>query len=102
MRLSKQARTFKKGYLQGWTEEIFIVSHAVPSFQMMLYKVTELDGSPIQGAFYDRDLQKVSVDMLNDVFRIEKVLKRAKDKLYVKWKGYPSKYNSWINKSDVI
>ena len=26
VRLSKHARTFKKGYLPGWTEEIFIVS----------------------------------------------------------------------------
>lgn len=102
VRLSKQVRTFKKGYLPGWTEEIFIVSQLIPSFQMVLYKVTELDGTPIKGAFYDRDLQKVSVDMMNDVFRVEKVLKRSKDKLYVKWKGYPAKYNSWINKSDVI
>ena len=34
-------------------------------------------------------------------FRVEKVLKRQKDKLFVKWKGYLSKYNSWINKKDL-
>ena len=104
VRLSEQVRTFKKGYLPNWTEEIFIVSQLIPSFDMVLYKVTELDGSPIEGAFYDRDLQKVSVDMIKDVFRVEKVLKRRKNgkELFVKWKGYPSKYNSWINKSDVI
>ena len=31
-------------------------------------------------------------------FRIEKVLKRKGDKLYVKWKWYDSRFNSWINK----
>ena len=31
-------------------------------------------------------------------FRIEKVLKRKGDKLYVKWKGYDNSFNSWINK----
>ena len=35
-------------------------------------------------------------------FRIEKVLKRKGDKLYVKWKGYNSSFNSWINKKDLV
>ena len=30
-------------------------------------------------------------------FRIEKVLKRKGDKLCVKWKGYDSRFNSWID-----
>ena len=31
-------------------------------------------------------------------FRIEKVIKRKKDKIYVKWKGYDNSFNSWIDK----
>ena len=31
-------------------------------------------------------------------FRIQKVLKRKGDKLYVKWKGYDNRFNSWIDK----
>ena len=31
-------------------------------------------------------------------FRIEKILKRKGDKLYVKWKGYDNRFNSWIDK----
>ena len=34
-------------------------------------------------------------------FRIEKVLKRKGDKLYVKWKGYDNSFNSWIDKNDL-
>ena len=30
-------------------------------------------------------------------FRVEKVIKRKGDKLYVKWKGYNNSFNSWIN-----
>ena len=30
-------------------------------------------------------------------FRIEKVLKRKDDNLYVKWKGYDNSFNSWID-----
>ena len=61
------------------------------------YKVEELDDTPLQRTFYAWDFQKVHVDKAT-YFRVEKVLKRQKDKLFVKWKGYPSKYNSWINK----
>ena len=35
-------------------------------------------------------------------FRIEKVIKRKGDKLYVKWKGYDSSFNSWIDKKDLL
>ena len=35
-------------------------------------------------------------------FRIEKVIKRKGDKLYVKWKGYNNSLNSWINKKDPV
>ena len=31
-------------------------------------------------------------------FRIEKVIKRKGNKLYVKWTGYDSLFNSWIGK----
>ena len=35
-------------------------------------------------------------------FRMEKVLKGKGDKLYVKWKGYDNRFNSWINKKDLV
>ena len=35
-------------------------------------------------------------------FRIEKVIKKKGDKLYLKWKGYDSSFNSWIYKKDLI
>ena len=35
-------------------------------------------------------------------FRIEKVIKKKRDKLYVKWKGYGNSFNSWIDKIDLV
>ena len=35
-------------------------------------------------------------------FRIEKVLKRKGDKLYLQLKGYDNRFNSWIDKKDLI
>ena len=49
------------------------------------------------GTFYEKELQKTN----QKEFRIEKVIKRKDDKLYVKWKGYNSSFNSWMNKKDL-
>ena len=35
-------------------------------------------------------------------FRIEKVIKRKDDELFVKWKGYNNFFNSWIDKKKVV
>ena len=34
--------------------------------------------------------------------RVAKVIKRKANKLYAKWKGYGSSFNSWIDKIDII
>ena len=33
---------------------------------------------------------------------MEKLIKRKGIKLYVKWKGYDNKFNSWIDKKDLL
>ena len=48
--------------------------------------------------FYEKELQKTN----QEEFRIEKVLKRKGDKLYVKWKGYNNSFNSSIDKKDLV
>ena len=37
----------------------------------------------------------------DDLYTIEKILKTKNNKIYVKWKGYSSDFNSWINKNAV-
>ena len=57
VRLNEKFKQFKKSYLPGWTEEVFVVKRArrgkVPS-----YKIEEWDGTPVEGTFYAQDLQK--------------------------------------------
>ena len=57
-----------------------------------------MNGEEITGSFYEKELQKTS----QEKFRIEKVLKRKGDKMYVKWKGYNNRFNSSIDKNDLI
>jgi len=99
VRLNKIHRTFEKGYFPSWTEEVFVVHRVVPGI-VPTYKIREWDDTPVKGTFYEADLQKVHVTD-DALFRIEKVLKRQKDRVLVKWKGWPDQYNSWISNQDV-
>ena len=60
--------------------------------------INDLNGKPITGSFYEKELQKTS----QEKFRREKILKRKGDKLYFKWTGYDNLFNSWIDKKDLI
>ena len=94
VRLNKKHRPFKKGYLPGWTEEVFIITH-VRRHPIVTYRLSEWDGTPIKGTFYEPDVQKVQVTD-DSLFRVEKVLKRQGRRVLVRWKGWPAKYDSWI------
>ena len=62
------------------------------------YVISDLNGEKVVGTFYEKELQKAN----QKEFRVEKVLKRKGDKLYVKWKSYDDSLNSWIDKIDII
>ena len=63
----------------------------------MTYVVSDLIGEEITGSFCAKEVQKAS----QEKFRIEKVLKRKGDILYVKWKGYDNRFKSRIDKKDL-
>ena len=83
VRISKYKNIFAKRYTSNWSEEVFVVSK-IKNTVPWIYVISNLNGEEITGSFYEKELQKIS----QDKFRIEKVLKRKGDKLYVKWKGY--------------
>ena len=58
------------------------------------YVINLLKGKEIVGTFNKKELQNTN----QKEFRVEKVIKRKGDKLYVKWKGYDNLFNSWIDK----
>ena len=65
----------------------------------MIKKVkNDLNVEEIVGTFYINKLQKTN----QEEFRVEKAIKIKCDRLYVKWKGYNSSFNSWIDKKDIV
>ena len=102
VRISKMKRTFEKGYLPNFSKEIFTISQQIPR-QPPVYKLKNSDQEELSGTFYNEELQKVIKE--DDVYEVEKVLKkrgRGKNReVFVKWLGYPAKFNSWIPASQV-
>ncbi|XP_065652857.1 uncharacterized protein LOC136080173 [Hydra vulgaris] len=76
-------RTMKEKMLK-WTEEEFTVSQ-VQFTDPPTYKITDNYGEEIQGTFYEQELKKTD----QNIFRIEKVIRKFKNKSLVKWYGYP-------------
>ena len=58
------------------------------------YVTSDFNSKTFIRTFCEKELQKTN----QEGFRIEKVIKRKTNKLYVKWKGYD---NSLINKKDI-
>ena len=97
VRISKKKKTVEKGYTTRWTEEIFTITkinHTSP----VTYKIADLNGEEIDGTFYEPELQKTR----QQLFRIEKVIEKGKNKSLVKWKGYSGNFNSWVDNKDIV
>ena len=92
VRITKYKNVFAKGYTPNWSEEVFVVKKVKNTV------VNDLNGEEITGTFYEKELQKISQEEL----RIEKVIRRKGDNLYVKWKGYDNSFNSWIDKGSLV
>ena len=103
VRISSAKTVFDKGYLPNWTDEVFKVKETINQ-PRKVYKIEDIDGEPIKGSFYPEELQSVSYDF-PDKFKVDQVLKERKRKgikeVFVKWKGYPNHYNSWILETDL-
>ena len=81
VRISKYKNIFAKGYTPNWFEEVFVIKK-VKNAVSWTYVINDLSGEEIMGTFYEKELQKTN----QKEFRIEKVIKRKGDKMYVKWK----------------
>ena len=57
-----------------------------------------LNGEEIIGKFYEKEMEKTN----RKEFKIEMIIKRKGNKLFVKGKRYENSFNSWIDKSDLI
>lgn len=98
VRISKFKGIFMKGYEPSWTPEIFKV-YKVKSTYPVTYELVDYKSNHIKGSFYEQELQKVKDE---NAFLVEKIIRRKKNQVLVKWLGFDETHNSWINKKSLL
>ena len=90
---------FDREYSQKWSTEIFTVTDRKINQNIPMYSLKDYNNDEIESFFYEYELQLAFLDQ-EVVYKIEKILKKRKRKgqseVLVKWKGWSSKFNSWI------
>ena len=82
-----------------WSEELFKI-HSIKKSNVITYKIKDLNDEIIEGIFYEKELQKSK--NTSQVYIIEKIIRKNKNKYFVKWRNYSDEFNSWIDKDDII
>ena len=98
VRISLLKNTFEKSYTSNWSQEIFII-YDIKTSNVHYYFLKDLQGEKINGMFYEQELLKTKQ---NDLFIIEKIIKKVGNKYLVKWKNYSDKFNSYVNRNDIV
>ena len=102
VRITKYKSVFSKGYLPNWSTEQFKIAK-VHEGNPVTYEIQDLGDEEIKGRFYEEEL--TLFDNVSMEYIVEKVLKRrTKDgmkEVFVKWYGYPEKFNSWIPETNL-
>lgn len=77
VRISSTKHIFQRDYEQKWTEEVFIIHRRFLRQGIPVYKITDYGNDPIEGTFYESELQRVNKTR-DDLWKIEKILKRRR------------------------
>lgn len=101
VRISKYKHVFSKGYDANWSTETFFICKVLPTVPLT-YELKDRMSEKIQGTYYLKELQKVYTTNKYDV---EKVISErkidGKTQFLVKFKGYPNKFNEWVDKRNI-
>ena len=58
-RISKYKNNFAKGCTQNWSQKVFIIGEIKDTVRWT-YAISDINGQPITGSFYKKELQKTS------------------------------------------
>ena len=102
VRVSFLRRPFQREYDERWSRELFVVNQRFMSGNIPQYFLKDYAGELVSGTFYSNQLKKAH-EQTN--YLVEKVLRRrtrrGQKELLVRWRGWPTKYDSWISAEDV-
>ena len=79
-----------------WLEQLYKI-YKINVSNVITYQLEDMIDEIIKGQFYTKELQLSKND--TGEYIVEKILKTNKNKIFVKWRGYDSSFNSRIDKN---
>lgn len=105
VRISRAKAAFEKGYEAKWSDEIFRIHRVLDWRKPRVYELRDLADEIIDGIFYEQELTRVEKNLREEEFIVDRVIKSRgqgnNKQLLVSWRGYPSKFDSWIPASSL-
>ena len=98
VRISKNKYTFSKGYKPQWSTELFKISKVFQS-DPVTYNIKDDQNNIVLGRFYNQELLKTDFP---NTYLVERIIKKDKNKIFVKWLGFDTSHNSWISSNDIM
>jgi uncharacterized membrane protein len=98
VRISKSRTVFSRGFNQAWTNEIFTI-RKVQKTNPPTYLLNDYQSNPVLGSFYESEMQRTNLD---DIYFVEKIIKKSGNRVLVKWLGFDDSHNTWIKNDELI
>ena len=102
VRISFLRRPFQREYDERWSRELFVIDRRFVAEDIQQYKLKDYAGEVVTGTFYGSQLMKAHEQ---DHYLVEQLLRTRgrgnKKEHLVRWKGWGSKYDSWIGEDDL-
>ena len=108
VKLFKKKGLFSRGYTQNITKEYFTIYHVDRRLSKDRYYLKDLMGEKVIGSFYKeylvpftppRDGGEYKIDPKFNEFKRKRI--RGIPHIWVKWLGWPSKFNQWVPEADI-
>ena len=108
VKIFKKKGIFTRGFNQSVTKEYFTIYHIDRRLSKDRYYLKDLMGERIIGSFYSEYLVPFTPPTDGGEYRIDPNFRDFKRKrirgvphIWVKWLGWPSKFNQWVPEADI-
>ena len=104
VRIWNKRPKFFRGYYENFTIEYFVVSKVISDQPNPKYKLKDIMDEDYEGTFFQNELVSFNPDA-EQTYEIEKILRTKGSgntkQYFVKWWGWPEKFNQWVYATDV-
>lgn len=96
VRISTPPIIFRRAFMPYWSTSLYTIK-AINRKKPNVYVLEDFEGNEIKRKFYQEELQKTKA---KDIWLVEKIIKRSKNKVLVRYLGFPEKYDEWVDSKD--